>query len=68
MLLFIIHIEQCTNKIRVFSDVMLYGLAESSLLPVGLKPKYHSFIHSIFHVCVSFISIRKSKQDTQKQW
>lgn len=33
MLLLIIHIEQCTNKISVFSDVMLYGLAESSLLP-----------------------------------
>jgi len=33
MILFIIHIEQCTNKISVFSDVMLYGLAESSLLP-----------------------------------
>jgi hypothetical protein len=31
-LLFITHIEQSTNKINVFSDVMLYGLAESSLL------------------------------------
>jgi len=24
------------------------------------------FIHSVFHVCVTFLSIRRSKQDTQK--
>lgn len=36
MFLFVIHLEQCTNKITVFWDVMLYGSAGSSPLPPSL--------------------------------